>query len=68
MRDTELEKLEKNIKSLILISSELKQVNESLLEKNLKLQKVNSRINIRLSVTQTRIRSLIAELKTQIKK
>tara|TARA_B110000196_G_C20988785_1_gene587099 strand:+ start:408 stop:614 length:207 start_codon:yes stop_codon:yes gene_type:complete len=68
MRDTELEKLEKNIKSLILISSELKQVNESLLEKNLKLQKVNSRINIRLSVTQTRIRSLIAELKTLIKK
>ena len=68
MRDTELEKLEKNIKSLILISSELKQVNESLLEKNLKLQKVNSKINIRLSVTQTRIRSLIAELKTQIKK
>jgi len=68
MRDTELEKLEKNIKSLILISSELKQVNESLLEKNLKLQKVNSRINIRLSTTQTRIRSLIAELKTQIKK
>tara|TARA_B100000809_G_C14937481_1_gene459180 strand:- start:125 stop:331 length:207 start_codon:yes stop_codon:yes gene_type:complete len=68
MRDTELEKLEKNIKSLILISSELKQVNESLLEKNLKLQKVNSRINIRLSVTQTRIRSLITELKTQIKK
>ena len=68
MRDTELEKLEKNIKSLILISSELKQVNESLLEKNLKLQKMNSRINIRLSVTQTRIRSLIAELKTQIKK
>ena len=68
MRDTELEKLEKNIKSLILISSEIKQVNESLLEKNLKLQKVNSRINIRLSVTQTRIRSLIAELKTQIKK
>ena len=68
MRDTELEKLEKNIKSLILISSELKQVNESLLEKNLKLQKVNSRINTRLSVTQTRIRSLIAELKTQIKK
>jgi regulator of replication initiation timing len=68
MRDTELEKLEKNIKSLILISSELKQVNESLLEKNLKLQKVNSRINIRLSATQTRIRSLIAELKTQIKK
>ena len=68
MRDTELEKLEKNIKSLILISSELKQVNESLLEKNLKLQKVNSRTNIRLSVTQTRIRSLIAELKTQIKK
>ncbi len=68
MRDTELEKLEKNIKSLILISSELKQVNESLLEKNLKLQKVNSRINIRLSTTQTRIRSLIAELKIQIKK
>ena len=68
MRDIELEKLEKNIKSLILISSELKQVNESLLEKNLKLQKVNSRINIRLSVTQTRIRSLITELKTQIKK
>ena len=68
MRDTELEKLEKNIKSLILISSELKQVNESLLEKNLKLQKMNSRINIRLSVTQTRIRSLISELKTQIKK
>jgi len=68
MRDTELEKLEKNIKSLILISSELKQVNESLLEKNLKLQKVNSKINIRLSATQTRIRSLIAELKTQIKK
>ena len=68
MRDTELEKLEKNIKSLILISTELKQVNESLLEKNLKLQKVNSRINIRLSVTQTRIRSLISELKTQIKK
>jgi hypothetical protein len=68
MRDTELEKLEKNIKSLILISSELKQVNESLLEKNLKLQKVNSRTNIRLSVTQTRIRSLISELKTQIKK
>tara|TARA_B100000470_G_C19531522_1_gene276302 strand:- start:140 stop:346 length:207 start_codon:yes stop_codon:yes gene_type:complete len=68
MRDTELEKLEKNIKSLILISSELKQVNESLLEKNLKLQKVNSGINIRLSATQTRIRSLIAELKTQIKK
>tara|TARA_B110000014_G_C20083818_1_gene566643 strand:+ start:798 stop:1004 length:207 start_codon:yes stop_codon:yes gene_type:complete len=68
MRDTELEKLEKNIKSLILISSELKQVNESLLEKNQKLQKVNSRINIRLSATQTRIRSLIAELKTQIKK
>ena len=68
MRDTELEKLEKNIKSLILISSEIKQVNESLLEKNLKLQKVNSRINIRLSVTQTRIRSLIAELKSQIKK
>ena len=68
MRDTELEKLEKNIKSLILISSELKQVNESLLEKNLKLQKMNSRINIRLSVTQTRIRSLIAELKSQIKK
>ena len=68
MRDTELEKLEKNIKSLILISSELKQVNESLLEKNLKLQKVNSRINTSLSVTQTRIRSLIAELKTQIKK
>ena len=68
MRDNELEKLEKNIKSLILISSELKQVNESLLEKNLKLQKVNSRTNIRLSVTQTRIRSLISELKTQIKK
>jgi regulator of replication initiation timing len=68
MHDTELEKLEKNIKSLILISSELKQVNESLLEKNLKLQKVNSRTNIRLSVTQTRIRSLISELKTQIKK
>ena len=68
MRDTELEKPEKNIKSLILISSELKQVNESLLEKNLKLQKVNSRTNIRLSVTQTRIRSLISELKTQIKK
>jgi regulator of replication initiation timing len=68
MRDTELEKLEKNIKSLILISSELKQVNESLLKKNLKLQKVNSRINIRLSVTQTKIRSLIAELKNQIKK
>ena len=66
MSQSELQKLEKNVQTLVELSSQLKEANQSLLNKNTKLQEDNAKINSRLLTAQSKITKLISNIKDKI--
>jgi len=65
MSESEIEKLEKKVKSLIIISTQLKESNDHLLASTKKLKTENIIINARLSKAKVKVKKIIEEIKDQ---